>query len=56
MGILDLVLLLMGLTCYLQTGKQSSLSEFFLSYLQKQYGDATAMEWSYTLFDNMRLC
>uniref|UniRef100_A0A672TL26 Translin-associated factor X-interacting protein 1 N-terminal domain-containing protein n=1 Tax=Strigops habroptila TaxID=2489341 RepID=A0A672TL26_STRHB len=32
------------------------LPEFFLSYLQKQYGDAAAMEWSYTLFENMRLC
>ncbi|NXQ96724.1 TXIP1 protein, partial [Sagittarius serpentarius] len=39
-----------------QTGKRSSLPEFFLSYLQKKYGDATAMEWSYTLYENMRLC
>ncbi|NXW19312.1 TXIP1 protein, partial [Circaetus pectoralis] len=39
-----------------QTGKQSSLPEFFLSYLQKKYGDAAAMEWSYTLYENMRLC
>ncbi|KAM9509935.1 LOW QUALITY PROTEIN: translin-associated factor X-interacting protein 1 [Guaruba guarouba] len=39
-----------------QTGKRSSLPEFFLSYLQKRYGDAAAMEWSYTLFENMRLC
>ncbi|KAM8982892.1 LOW QUALITY PROTEIN: translin-associated factor X-interacting protein 1 [Ara ararauna] len=39
-----------------QTGKRSSLPEFFLSCLQKRYGDAAAMEWSYTLFENMRLC
>ncbi|NXT87306.1 TXIP1 protein, partial [Anhinga rufa] len=39
-----------------QTGKQSSLPEFFLGYLQKKYGDAAAMEWSYTLYENMRLC
>ncbi|KFQ52163.1 Translin-associated factor X-interacting protein 1, partial [Pelecanus crispus] len=39
-----------------QTGKQSSLPEFFLSYLRKKYGDAAAMEWSYTLYENMRLC
>ncbi|KFP95193.1 Translin-associated factor X-interacting protein 1, partial [Haliaeetus albicilla] len=39
-----------------QVWKQSSLPEFFLSYLQKKYGDAAAMEWSYTLYENMRLC
>ncbi|PKU30803.1 translin-associated factor x-interacting protein 1 [Limosa lapponica baueri] len=39
-----------------QTGKRSSLPEFFLSYLQKKFGDAAAMEWSYTLYENMRLC
>ncbi|NXL50372.1 TXIP1 protein, partial [Podilymbus podiceps] len=39
-----------------QTGKRSSLPNFFLSYLQKKYGDAAAMEWSYTLYENMRLC
>ncbi|NXW04811.1 TXIP1 protein, partial [Fregetta grallaria] len=39
-----------------QTGKRSSLPEFFLSYLQNKYGDAAAMEWSYTLYENMRLC
>ncbi|NXL64731.1 TXIP1 protein, partial [Chordeiles acutipennis] len=39
-----------------QTGKRSSLPEFFLSYLQKRYGDAAAMEWSYSLYENMRLC
>ncbi|KFV45949.1 Translin-associated factor X-interacting protein 1, partial [Gavia stellata] len=38
-----------------QTGKRSSLPEFFLSYLQKKYGDAAAMEWSYSLYENMRL-
>ena len=44
------------LTYYLQTGKRSSLPEFFLSYLQKKYGDASAVEWSYTLSEYMRLC
>ncbi|XP_040536812.1 translin-associated factor X-interacting protein 1 isoform X1 [Gallus gallus] len=39
-----------------QTGKRSSLPEFFLSYLQKKYGDASAVEWSYTLSEYMRLC
>ncbi|XP_052542117.1 translin-associated factor X-interacting protein 1 [Tympanuchus pallidicinctus] len=39
-----------------QTGKRSSLPEFFLSYLQKKYGDASAMEWSYSLYEYMRLC
>ncbi|XP_065497159.1 translin-associated factor X-interacting protein 1 [Caloenas nicobarica] len=39
-----------------QTGKRSSLPEFFLSYLQKKYGNAAAMEWSYSLYENMRLC
>ncbi|KAM4638767.1 LOW QUALITY PROTEIN: translin-associated factor X-interacting protein 1 [Amazona ochrocephala] len=39
-----------------QTGKRSSLPELFLSYLQKWYRDAAAMEWSYTLFENTRLC
>ncbi|NXE83300.1 TXIP1 protein, partial [Cochlearius cochlearius] len=39
-----------------QTGQRASLPEFFLSYLQKKYGAAAAMEWSYTLYENMRLC
>nr|XP_047924881.1 translin-associated factor X-interacting protein 1 isoform X5 [Anser cygnoides] len=39
-----------------QTGKRPVLPEFFLSYLQKKYGDTSAMEWSYTLYENMRLC
>ncbi|XP_014802785.1 PREDICTED: translin-associated factor X-interacting protein 1 isoform X1 [Calidris pugnax] len=39
-----------------QTGKRSSLPKFFLSYLQKKFGDTAAMEWSYTLYENMRLC
>uniref|UniRef100_A0A669QR22 Translin-associated factor X-interacting protein 1 N-terminal domain-containing protein n=1 Tax=Phasianus colchicus TaxID=9054 RepID=A0A669QR22_PHACC len=36
--------------------QQSSLPEFFLSYLQKKYGDASAVEWSYNLYEYMRLC
>nr|XP_038041573.1 translin-associated factor X-interacting protein 1 isoform X2 [Anas platyrhynchos] len=39
-----------------RTGKRPVLPEFFLSYLQKRYGDTSAMEWSYTLYENMRLC
>ncbi|NXJ83875.1 TXIP1 protein, partial [Trogon melanurus] len=39
-----------------QAGKRSSLPEFFLGYLQKKYGNAAATEWSYTLYENMRLC
>ncbi|XP_010209305.1 PREDICTED: translin-associated factor X-interacting protein 1 [Tinamus guttatus] len=38
-----------------QMGKRSSLPEFFLCYLQKKYGDAAAMEWSYTIYENMRI-
>ncbi|KFV74118.1 Translin-associated factor X-interacting protein 1, partial [Struthio camelus australis] len=38
-----------------QVWKRSSLPEFFLSYLQKKHGDAAAMEWSYTIYENMRL-
>ncbi|KAK4813881.1 hypothetical protein QYF61_002712, partial [Mycteria americana] len=39
-----------------QMGKRSSLPKLFLSYLQKKCGDAAAMEWSYTLYENMQLC
>ncbi|KFQ68072.1 Translin-associated factor X-interacting protein 1, partial [Phaethon lepturus] len=39
-----------------QVWKRSCLPEFFLGYLQKKYGDAAAVEWSYTLYENMRLC
>ncbi|XP_067409207.1 translin-associated factor X-interacting protein 1 [Emydura macquarii macquarii] len=38
-----------------QKGKQSSLPEFFLSYLQKRYGDVSAFEWSYTIYENIKL-
>ncbi|NXA41622.1 TXIP1 protein, partial [Eudromia elegans] len=38
-----------------QMGKRSSLPEFFLCYLQKKYGDAAAMEWSYSIYENMRI-
>ncbi|EMP26877.1 Translin-associated factor X-interacting protein 1 [Chelonia mydas] len=36
-------------------GKQSSLPEFFLNYLQKKYGDASAFEWAYTIYENIKL-
>uniref|UniRef100_A0A8C0G8K1 Translin-associated factor X-interacting protein 1 N-terminal domain-containing protein n=1 Tax=Chelonoidis abingdonii TaxID=106734 RepID=A0A8C0G8K1_CHEAB len=35
--------------------KQSSLPEFFLSYLQKKYGDSSAFEWAYTIYENIKL-
>ncbi|XP_074864747.1 translin-associated factor X-interacting protein 1 isoform X1 [Carettochelys insculpta] len=38
-----------------QKGKQSSLSEFFLSYLQKRYGDSLAFDWTYTIYENIKL-
>lgn len=39
-----------------QTGSRSSLSEFFLSYLQKTFDDATtAMEWSYSVHETCRM-
>ncbi|NWX91533.1 TXIP1 protein, partial [Nothoprocta pentlandii] len=38
-----------------QMGKRSSLPEFFLCYLQKKHGEAAAMEWSYTIYENMRV-
>ncbi|XP_063801347.1 translin-associated factor X-interacting protein 1 isoform X1 [Pseudophryne corroboree] len=37
-----------------QKGKQSSLPEFLLNFLQKKFGDA-AIEWSYTLHETCRV-
>uniref|UniRef100_A0A8C3SQS2 Translin-associated factor X-interacting protein 1 N-terminal domain-containing protein n=1 Tax=Chelydra serpentina TaxID=8475 RepID=A0A8C3SQS2_CHESE len=36
-------------------GKPSSLPDFFLSYLQKRYGDSSAFEWAYTIYENIKL-
>ncbi|XP_074142512.1 translin-associated factor X-interacting protein 1 isoform X2 [Sminthopsis crassicaudata] len=38
-----------------QKEKTSTLGQFFLSYLQKRFGEASAMDWSYTIFENVRL-
>ncbi|KAJ1081829.1 hypothetical protein NDU88_002002 [Pleurodeles waltl] len=39
-----------------QKEKRSSLPEFFLSFLQKRYGNATtAMEWSYSVHETCRM-
>ncbi|XP_063168990.1 translin-associated factor X-interacting protein 1 [Candoia aspera] len=38
-----------------QKGKQSSLSEFFLSFFQKRYGEAVAFDWTYTIYENLKL-
>ncbi|KAM9065216.1 translin-associated factor X-interacting protein 1 isoform 2-T2 [Sarcophilus harrisii] len=35
--------------------KTSTLGQFFLNYLQKRFGEASAMDWSYTIFENVRL-
>ncbi|XP_053571884.1 translin-associated factor X-interacting protein 1 [Bombina bombina] len=37
-----------------QRGKQSSLPEFFIDYLQKRFGDA-AVEWSYSVHESCRV-
>ncbi|XP_051830936.1 translin-associated factor X-interacting protein 1 isoform X2 [Antechinus flavipes] len=38
-----------------QKEKTTTLGQFFLSYLQKRFGEASAMDWSYTIFENIRL-
>ncbi|KAG8144020.1 hypothetical protein E2320_001151 [Naja naja] len=38
-----------------QKGKQSSLSDFFLSFFQKKYGDAAAFDWTYSVYENLKL-
>nr|XP_020844974.1 translin-associated factor X-interacting protein 1 isoform X2 [Phascolarctos cinereus] len=35
--------------------KTSTLAQFFLDYLKKRFGDASAMDWSYTIFENVKL-
>ncbi|KAG9475159.1 hypothetical protein GDO78_003561 [Eleutherodactylus coqui] len=37
-----------------QKGKQSSLSEFMINYLQKKFGDAS-IEWSYSMHNTCRI-
>ncbi|XP_072492200.1 translin-associated factor X-interacting protein 1 isoform X1 [Notamacropus eugenii] len=38
-----------------QKEKTSTLAQFFLNYLKKRFGDASAMDWSYTIFENVKL-
>ncbi|XP_053255703.1 translin-associated factor X-interacting protein 1 isoform X1 [Podarcis raffonei] len=39
----------------LQKGKQSSLPEFFLNFFQKRYGDAPGFDWTYSVYENIKL-
>lgn len=39
----------------LQKGKQSSFPEFFLNFFQKRYGDAPAFDWTYSVYENIKL-
>ncbi|XP_044275757.1 translin-associated factor X-interacting protein 1 isoform X2 [Varanus komodoensis] len=38
-----------------QRGRRSSLSEFFLTFFQKKYGEALAFDWTYTVYENIKL-
>nr|XP_034975076.1 translin-associated factor X-interacting protein 1 [Zootoca vivipara] len=38
-----------------QKGKQSSLPEFFLYFFQKKYGDAPAFDWTYSVYENIKV-
>nr|XP_060644136.1 translin-associated factor X-interacting protein 1 isoform X2 [Anolis sagrei ordinatus] len=38
-----------------QKGKRSNLAEFFLNFFQKKYGDVFAFDWTYTIFENIKL-
>ncbi|XP_060109646.1 translin-associated factor X-interacting protein 1 [Heteronotia binoei] len=38
-----------------QKGKRSSLSEFFLNFFQRKYGDTIAFDWTYTTYEVMKL-
>ncbi|KAM3828820.1 translin-associated factor X-interacting protein 1 [Vipera latastei] len=38
-----------------QRGKQSSLSDFFLSFFQKKYGEPVAFDWTYSIYENLKL-
>ncbi|XP_039183376.1 translin-associated factor X-interacting protein 1 isoform X1 [Crotalus tigris] len=38
-----------------QRGKQSSLSDFFLSFFQKKYGEGVAFDWTYSVYENLKL-
>ncbi|XP_058010865.1 translin-associated factor X-interacting protein 1 [Ahaetulla prasina] len=38
-----------------QKGRQSSLSDFFLGFFQKKYGEAVAFDWTYSIYENLKL-
>ncbi|XP_042293942.1 translin-associated factor X-interacting protein 1 isoform X1 [Sceloporus undulatus] len=38
-----------------QKGKQSNLAEFFLNYFQKKYGDILAFDWTYSIYEVIKL-
>ncbi|XP_074058291.1 translin-associated factor X-interacting protein 1 isoform X2 [Macrotis lagotis] len=38
-----------------QKERLSPLSVFFLNYLKKRFGEASAMDWSYSIFENIKL-
>ncbi|XP_026574780.1 translin-associated factor X-interacting protein 1-like [Pseudonaja textilis] len=38
-----------------QKGKQSSLPDFFLGFFQKKYGEAAAFDWTYSVYENLKL-
>ncbi|XP_062997508.1 translin-associated factor X-interacting protein 1 [Elgaria multicarinata webbii] len=38
-----------------QRGKRSSLSEFFLNFFQRKYGDAFAFDWTYSIYESIKL-
>nr|XP_016851707.1 PREDICTED: translin-associated factor X-interacting protein 1 [Anolis carolinensis] len=35
--------------------QRSKLAEFFLNFFQKKYGDVFAFDWTYTIFENIKL-
>ncbi|KAJ7311949.1 hypothetical protein JRQ81_006271 [Phrynocephalus forsythii] len=38
-----------------QKGKRSSLPEFFLTFFQRKYGDALAFDWTYSIYETIKL-
>ncbi|KAH0619561.1 hypothetical protein JD844_000281, partial [Phrynosoma platyrhinos] len=38
-----------------QKGKQSNLAEFFLNFFQRKYGDVLAFDWTYSIYETIKL-
>ncbi|XP_032086812.1 translin-associated factor X-interacting protein 1 [Thamnophis elegans] len=38
-----------------QKGRQSSLSDFFLGFFQKKYGEGVAFDWTYSIYESLKL-